>query len=93
VANFFLVALLQDFLFIYLLSDLSKTGFHQKAQGLYKGALQVTKTDLQKTTKQIIVNVQNHKYTTDRYTTAINIKCTDNDIKHDETQEHGSVKK
>ena len=32
---------------IYLLSDLSKTGFHQKAWGLYKGASQVTIIDLQ----------------------------------------------
>ena len=30
----------------YLLSDLSKTGFHQKAQGPYKGASQVTKKRL-----------------------------------------------
>ena len=29
-----------------LLSDLSKTGFHQKARGLYKGASQVTKNRL-----------------------------------------------
>jgi len=30
----------------YLISDLSKTGFHQKVRGLYKGASQVTQTDL-----------------------------------------------
>ena len=69
----------------YLLSDLSKTGFHQNARGLYKSASQVT---IKRLTVQLnkIINVQNHKYTTiDRYTTAANIKCTDNDIKHDET--------
>ena len=31
----------------YLLSNLSKTGFQQKVQGLYKSVSQVTKTDLQ----------------------------------------------
>ena len=34
------------YLVFYLLSDLSKTGFHQKAQGLYKVSSQVTKIDL-----------------------------------------------
>ena len=32
---------------IIIISDLSKTGFHQKPSGLHKGASQITKTDLQ----------------------------------------------
>ena len=45
-------------LFIYLLSE--RKGFHHKAQDLYKGASQVTKTDIVQLNN--IINIQKPQY-------------------------------